>query len=167
MDSSSLKASLDAELRFQRKQWRIERIGWVAMAALIVYSLAGGLGGGGPLSSTEAVAADGTARVRYEKFARQLTANSVEVSLTQRPDGSAQVQLSEGLLGSMTVKSIVPAPDVTTVAADGYMFIFKRLPGVANSKIRLQLEPQQIGAVEGWLVVGGGERLAIKQFVFP
>lgn len=168
MGSSSLKASLDSELSFQRKQWRIERIAWIAMAALIFYALAGGLGGGGPLSIAELAAADGNARVRYEKFARQLAPTSVDISVTQPPDGRpAQLHISGSYLSSMTVRSIIPEPDTTTVAENGYVFVFKRLSGVADTKIRLQLEPQQMGAAKGWLVINNGERLGINQFVFP
>ena len=164
---SSPAKLLDEELPFQRRQWRIERIGWVVMTVLIVYALAGGLGGGGPLSSAESVATDGSARVRYEKFARQLSPNNVDITVSQSPDGSpAQLHISGSYLRSMTVKSITPEPDTTTVADQGYTFAFKRLPGVTETKIQLQTEPQQMGTVEGWLVING-EKLAIKQFVFP
>jgi hypothetical protein len=166
--NSSLKESLDSELPFQRKQWRNERIGWAAMTVLILYALAGGLGGGGPLSNAEAVAVDGSAHVRYEKLARQLAPTSIDISVTQPPDGRpAQIHVSASYLSSMTVRSIVPEPDAMTVADNGYVFVFKRLSGVTDSKIHLQLEPQQMGAAKGWLVINNGEKLAIKQFVFP
>ena len=168
MRSSSLKASLDSELPFQRKQWLIERIGWAVMAVLILYALAGGLGGGGPLSSAEVVAVDGSARVRYEKFARQLTPNTVEISVTQPPDGRpAQLHVSGSYLTSMAVKSITPQPDATTVAENGYVFVFKRASGAGVTKLHLQLEPLQIGSAKGWLIINNGEKLAINQFVFP
>ena len=168
MGSSSLKATLDSELPFQRKQWRIERIGWTVMALLILYALAGGVGGGGLLSDAEVVLADGSARVRYEKFARQLTPTTVEINLTQPPDGRPmQLHLDGSYLGSTTIKLIVPEPDTTTIADNGYVFGFKRSAGVTDSKIRLQLEPQRIGTVKGWLVINDGPRLAINQFVFP
>ena len=168
MGSSSLKATLDSELPFQRKQWRIERIGWTVMALLILYALAGGLGGGGLLSNAEVVSADGSARVRYEKFARQLTPTTVEINLTQPPDGRPmQLHVDGSYLGSTTIKLIVPEPDTTTIADNGYVFGFKRSAGVTDSKIRLQLEPQRIGTVRGWLVINNGPRLAINQFVFP
>lgn len=138
------------------------------MAVLICYALAGGFGGGGPLSSTDVVTADGSARVRYERFARQLTPNSVEITVRQPPDGRpAQIHLSGEYLSSVAVKSTVPQPDTSTAAENGFLFAFKRLPGVVETRIELQLEPQKIGSAEGWLSVNNGERLAIKQFVFP
>jgi hypothetical protein len=159
---------LDEDLRFQRRQWQWERIAWLVMAGFVAYSLAGGFGGGGPLSSANVASADGTVRVHYERFARQLTPNSVHVTVRQPPDGRpAQIHLSGDYLSSMTVKSAVPEPDTTTVAENGYLFAFKRLPGVVETKIDLQLEPQEIGSVQGWLTINNGERLAIKQFVFP
>jgi hypothetical protein len=159
---------LDDDLPFQRKQWQLERIAWLAMSVLVAYSLAGGLGGGGPLSTTESVSKDGTVRVHYEKFARQLTPNSVEITASPTPaGGDVQIHLSGGFMGSMTVRSVVPAPRSSRAADNGYLFAFERLPGVVEAKIELQVEPQKIGTAQGWLAVNNGERLAIKQFVLP
>ena len=166
--SSSKSLTLDEDLPFQRKQWLVERIGWLVMGALVAYSLAGGLGSGGPLSTTEAVSKDGTVRVHYEKFARQLTPISLEITARQAPDGrDLLIHLSGDYLGSMAVRSVVPEPSASRAADNGYLFEFQRLLGVVEAKIELQVEPQKIGTVEGWLAVNNGERLAIKQFVFP
>lgn len=166
--SSSKSLALDEDLRFQHRQWQVERVAWVAIAGLIAYSLAGGFGGGGPLSSTDAVTADGSARVHYERFARQLTPNSIEIMVRQPPDGRpTQIHLSGDYLSAVTVKSAVPQPDTSTAAENGHLFAFKRLPGVVETKIEMQLEPQKIGSATGWLAVNNGERLPIKQFVFP
>ena len=159
---------MDDDLPFQRKQWQLERIAWLAMGALVVYSLAGGFGGGGPLSTAEAVSKDGRVQVVYEKFTRQMTPNSVEITARQGADGSdLLIQLSGNYLGVMSVRSVVPEPKTSKAADNGYLFAFERLPGVVETKIELQVEPQKVGAVEGWIVVNNGERLAIKQFVFP
>jgi len=166
--SSSKSLELDEDLSFQRRQWRLERVAWWSMAGLVAYALAGGFGGGGPLSSTDVVSADGSVRLHYERFARQLTPNSVEITVHQPPDGRpAHIYLSGEYFSSVAVKSTVPQPDTSTAAENGYVFAFKRLPGVIETKIDLQLEPQKIGSAEGWLTVNNGERLAIKQFVFP
>jgi hypothetical protein len=166
--SSSKSLTLDEDLPFQRKQWRAERIGWLVMGALIAYSLAGGLGSGGPLSTTEAVSKDGTVRVHYEKYARQLTPNGVEITARQAPDGhDLQIHLSGNYLHAMAVRSVAPEPSASRAADSGYLFTFERLAGVVEAKIEMQVEPQKIGTVEGWLAVNNGERLAIKQFVFP
>lgn len=159
---------MDEDLRFQRRQWRWERVAWLAMAGLVAYALAGGFGGGGPLSDTEATSPDSSVRIRYERFARQLTPNTLEITVRQPSDGRpAQLHLSGDYLRTMTVKSAVPEPDESAAAENGYRFSFKRLPGAVETKIQLELEPQKVGSVEGSLTVNNGERLAIKQFVFP
>ena len=140
----------------------------MALGGIIAYALAGGFGGGGPLSSAEVVTADGSARVHYERFARQLTPNNVEITVRQPADGRpAQIHLSGEYLSRVAVRSTVPQPDTSSAAENGYLFAFKRLPGAGEIKIELQLEPQKIGSAEGWLTVNNGQRLAIKQFVFP
>jgi hypothetical protein len=58
---------VNADIEFQRRVWRVQRIGWLIIAAVIVAALLG-VFGGGPLSRA-AVQGDGL-RLEYERFAR-------------------------------------------------------------------------------------------------
>ena len=56
-DNERLK--LEEKPVFQRLEWRIQRVGWVLWAAIVIAACAG-LMGRGPLSATEASAPDGS-----------------------------------------------------------------------------------------------------------
>lgn len=165
---TSSTSSIDQDLRFQRKQWRAERIGWVAMAVLIVCALAGFFGGGGPLAGASSIAGDGSARLSHDRFARFLTPTTVEITVAHPPSARPlHLRVSESYLSSMLVRSITPQPDTVAFADRAYLFAFERLPGATEAKIRLHLEPQAIGSLEGWAVVDNGAPLPIKHFIFP
>jgi hypothetical protein len=51
---------VEAQIGFQRRLWRAERIGWGCMALLVLAALAGLTGGGGPLSRATGAAPEGS-----------------------------------------------------------------------------------------------------------
>ncbi len=156
------------DLRFQRKQWLVERIGWAAMAVVLACALAGALGGSGPLSNVAVPAADSSIRAKYERFARLLGPTTLEISVAQSSSGQpVQLHVSENYLNAMSLQSITPQPYATTLANQFYIFAFNRLPAAAETTIRLHLEPQAIGSIEGRVAVDNGAPLLIKHFIFP
>lgn len=166
--SSSRAAPIDEDLQFQRKQWRAERIGWAVMTLLIVAALAGAFGGGGPLSSATSATPDGRVRVKHERFARVLNPMSVEISVAQ-PAGARplQIRISESYIGAMSVRSITPEPNSTALTDQMVVLVFDRSSAAGDVKVRLDLEPQTIGSVEGSVVVDGGAPLRFSHFIFP
>ena len=65
---------------FQRKEWRIQRIGWVAWALVLLAGMLG-LIGSGPLSSTSSSATDESLTVRYDRFLHYHQPTTFEVTL--------------------------------------------------------------------------------------
>lgn len=59
-------------------EWRVQRVGWVVLAGIVVAALAG-VFGAGPLSWTSASADDASLVVKYSRFAREGGAISLEV----------------------------------------------------------------------------------------
>lgn len=166
--SSSRAPFVEEDLPFQRKQWRVERAGWVVMTALIIGAVAGLFGGGGPLSSATASAPDGRVRVEHQRFARMLAPTSIEITVAAPASGRPlHVRINESYLGAMSVRSITPEPNSMTFADQVLVLAFERLTGASEAKVRLQVEPQKIGSVEGSVTVDSGAPLRFKQFIFP
>jgi hypothetical protein len=166
--SSSRAAPIEEDLPFQRKQWRVERIGWAVMILLILAALAGAFGGGGPLSSATSATPDSRVRVKHERFARVLAPMSVEITVAQ-PAGarSLQIRISESYMGAMSVRSIIPEPNSTALADQMVVLAFDPSSAAGDIKVRLGLEPQTIGSVKGTVVVDGGAPLRFGHFIFP
>lgn len=167
-NGSSSSLQLDEDLPFQRNQWRAERIGWVAMAAIIAAALAGVLGGGGLLSDTSGTTADGRGRVQYQRFARRESPTTLDISIGKTTsEHSIRLRVDERYLAAMSLRAINPHPSTTALADGFYTFAFDRSPGAVDARIQLQLEPNAIGSVQGWLAIDDGAPLRIKHFIFP
>ena len=68
-DTPSGPRELDRHLPFQRREWRAQQIGWIALGLFLAAALAG-LFGGGPLSSARASDPGGGLTVDYQRFVR-------------------------------------------------------------------------------------------------
>ncbi|HKR79410.1 MAG TPA: hypothetical protein VJR69_06875 [Nitrospira sp.] len=80
---------IDEDLRFQARIWRIERIGWWGIAAILAAAIAG-LFGRGPISRTTAPLADpahpgGGMLLDYERFGRAHSDSQFVLSGPARP----------------------------------------------------------------------------------
>jgi hypothetical protein len=60
------------DMKFQRRTWLVERLGWIVMAVLVAAGLAGAFFHG-PASYTQASSADRAIAVDYERFAHKTT----------------------------------------------------------------------------------------------
>jgi hypothetical protein len=72
LPSRSSQLQIDEDLAFQRREWKIQRVGWGAMALVIIAALLG-VFGTGPLSNAT-LEREGL-RLEYERFCRFAAAN--------------------------------------------------------------------------------------------
>lgn len=158
---------LEQDLDFQRKSWTVQRVSWVLMLLIVVAALLGAFGDG-PLSKVTAGDAQ-TLSVEYDRFLRVGTSAKLSVTLgTSAPESpSAALWLDRDWLSGNEVKSIVPEPDSTTVAADRVTYYFSTEPGGIPSKIEFDLKTKALGATRGKAGVVGGPVVTFAQFSYP
>lgn len=151
----------------QRREWRIERIGWVVMGALLLAGLLGLLGSG-PLARAQA--GGDALSVDYEclQRAKAPTEYRFEVNPALMGGGPVRLRFDDVLLEEVKLERIVPEPD-TVRAGPGYTeFEFAMGPGTgAPAQITFQFEPTTFGHVAGRVTAPGTEPLVLDQFVFP
>ena len=153
---------------FQRRQWRVERIGWAAMALLVAGAIAGLLGGGGVLADASSASADGRSRVEYQRFARKGSATAVEIVIAKTTgEGQLHISIDERYLSAMSLRSITPPPLATVLSDRSYTFSFNRAPGPIVTRIKLHLEADSAGSLEGAVAIDGAAPLRIRHFIFP
>jgi len=64
------------DIAYQQREWRVQRIGWVAMALIVVAALLGASGSAGPLATARATASDGSRELHILlRHAQALPAN--------------------------------------------------------------------------------------------
>ncbi len=166
MPQSPQREDFAAVMRHHRAAWRVERIGWTIVAALLLGTMFGAFGDG-PLS--RAGAGSGAFHVEYGRLLR----SSAPAEFRFRADGSAaqggliRLRISRSLLDRMEIESIVPQP-LRQVAGPGYAeFAFPVTKGAGGIDINVRYRPATFGRQHGEMSLIGSETVSIDQFVFP
>ncbi len=122
------------DMRFQRRYWLFERIGW-GILILIMAAAAAGTFAGGPLSAA-ARTGDGF-DAAYERFARR----GVDTSLTVNLAGGRTLWV-QGMNG-FDVLAVEPRPATVRSERDGLAYDFT--PGTGTIVATFRLKPRDWG----------------------
>lgn len=150
------------EIRFEKKEWTAQRIGWIAMGVILVAALLGLLGGG-PLGRATAGDERSGLWVQYDRFAR----NTARSELTIHVERGREIRLwiSNDYLRSMQVKEILPEPDEVRSLPDRMLFVFHAVQ--APAVILVSMETRRVGRVPAQIGLENGPRVQFRQFIYP
>jgi hypothetical protein len=152
----------DADHRFHRNEWRIQRIGWVMVAVFL--ALAGaGLFGNGPLS--RAHADNGAGRLEYQRFTRFGLTTDLVVRPAASANGVTRVEITGDYLEAFHVEHITPEP--ATVRLAGPNIIYEFASGAPGASISFHLTPQRLWRRSATITIDGGAPLDISQLTYP
>lgn len=161
MPKEPRELELDQDPLFQRANWRFERIGWAAMAILL---LAAGLGlfGKGPLS--HATVSTANAHLSYQRFSHWESPERLAFSVQTQADQTI-LRLSRTYLERVWVEDITPAPIATRALPEWIEFRFQT--GRGHAAIAFHIQPQAFGLQRARFVVDDGAPATFWQFVYP
>jgi hypothetical protein len=156
------------DLEFQRRQWTVQRVGWVVLLAVLAAALAGLLGRG-PLSSRTAATPDGSLRVEYDRFVRRRDPTTLRFQLMPPADRAGDVRLGidRSYLRGVQVRQITPQPDRVEAGPDRHIFVFRVIDPHEPTGVVFHLEPDEMGSFEGRMGLDGGEAVLVRQFAYP
>jgi len=161
-----MKLELEQDLDFQRRQWRLERIGWAVIGCIIVAGLAG-LFGHSPFARAHVQTADQKLTIEYDRFARYESDAEIRVSV-ELDGGGEQVfrlwMVSE-YLDSLKVLEIDPVPLRGEAQEGGHAFVFKARPDRTTVKFLVQF--RSLGLVSGNINKDEGAHALVQHFVWP
>src|SRR5687768_15829217 len=103
------KIQINQNLAFLKKEWRVQRLGWIAFALLALLGLAGVLGRG-PVAVQEA--GDDALRVEYEGILRHAAISDLKITVgpSATADSMFRLYLSADYLAQFDVQSVLPEP---------------------------------------------------------
>lgn len=156
------------DVGFQRKEWRFERIGWAAMALLVLAALAGLLGPG-PLSNATAGEEGGALWVAYERFAHRSAPTTLEIHAgpNTAQEGQLRLWINRATLGANEVRSIQPEPQQVSTVGERVVYTFAVDDPVREAVVFFHLEPTQYWRQRIELGIEGGPQAGFTQVLFP
>lgn len=150
--------------RFHRSEWYVQRVGWVAIALILLAALFGLLGSS-YFGQRQAVSADGRLQIEYPRYTRFGAQARLTVGVLA--DGPAlRIWLPVAYLERMHLQRVEPEPVRVTAAGDVRIFTFAIAPAPA-ARVVFQFKPETPGRVRGGIGVVDGPELAFRQFVYP
>jgi hypothetical protein len=159
---------LDADMSFQRREWRVQRVGWVVWSLILGAGLAGALGPG-LWSGAASTAADGSLTVTYDRFVHYHQPTQLVLALQPADEstGELQVAISQSLLDRLQIRSIEPEPDRMDLASDGMVLSYAPASGDPPFRVALDVEFDRMGSSQGSIALVGSAPAAVEQFIYP
>jgi hypothetical protein len=156
------RLEIDEHYEHHVRGWRLKRISWTVMAALILIALCGLLGPG-PFSNTSAQG-PGELRAKYERIARYHAPAYLELTV---PGGKDDLEISvpAALIKQIELERIDPEPKEMRLNGEKHTWIFSREQ--ASSEVIIHYRPQAFGRKHFRLEVKGAGSLDLQQFVVP
>lgn len=159
---------LEEDLRFQKRQWKVQRIAWVVWLLVLVAAVAG-LFGSGPLSNGTAGEEGGPLWAEYQRFERHQGPSDLKVFLGPgaASGGEGRVWLGRDYLESVELESVTPPPLRVEAGADRYTYVFPVTDPQQGTAVVFRFRPEALGRHEGRIGLPGGAELKFGRFVYP
>ncbi len=167
----SLKSELELEGHWEDHPWelRVQRIGWILFALLILAALAGLLGHG-PLSRATAEDPASSLRIEYQRFERYQ--GPTELRLHAAPQavrgGKLKIWLSREFLDNIELEQVVPQPVTAELGSDRQTYVFDAPHLTAETLVVLRYKPTlKFARTTVRAGVEGAPELSFWQFAYP
>jgi hypothetical protein len=167
MNSRSQKADLELveDIDAEKLEWRIQRAGWLAIAAVVVAGLLGLLGPG-PMSSRSTTDAEGKLRLEYKRFLRFQAPSDLRVDIKPTGENKAELWINSDFIENVQVKTIVPPPQRAEFSNGGINYTFPVPPAEASS-IVFHLEIERMGPGKIQMRLNKGSTLEASLWIYP
>ena len=156
---------IDDDMRSTRRIWRMERIGWVSLA-LVLLLAALGVFGRAPLAHAT-IDAQG-ARLEYERILRHGAPSEIRLHVgaeVLRGD-SLRVWASRDWVDAMEVKAVVPEPRRVATGGGRVLYVIS-VAGGDSATVTWRIDPDGEWDQRGELAIEGGPTIAFRQFILP
>ncbi|WP_431033525.1 hypothetical protein [Pseudomonas yamanorum] len=164
-DRKSRNYPVREDMTSQRKVWHFERAGWYALVVLVGLTLAG-LFSKGPLSTSEALSADGQLRVEYQRFLRNGSSEGLVIHLKGKPRETLEVEISGELLSGFNIEMLQPQPLKASTAGEGVkLWVLSDDNGQATLHVTVQSDG--VGSFDTQVSRVTGSSVHFSQFIYP
>jgi hypothetical protein len=157
---------INEDYDFQKKTWRVQRIGWVFMAIMLLAAILGAFGSGF-LSHAE-VFKNNDLKVEYERFARYETTSELVFHIApQTSDSVVKAWISREYIDDFQIEQITPEPESSEADNRTITYTFSLSSPQEPLRIQCFLKTGKVGFVKAHAGIEGGSQVEFSQFVYP
>jgi hypothetical protein len=153
------------DIQLQRKVWRLQRVGWYVLLAVVILTLLG-LFSRGPLSSLVAISESRDLTVEYERFHRSGGSNSMIIRTQGWPDQAVTVLIGKAMLEGFSIDSIQPQPMTSAGTSDG-LALTLMADKDGDATLYLSWRSSGVGLFKSEVGIVGGGHIPVIQFIYP
>jgi hypothetical protein len=160
---------IDEDMKFERRSWRWQRVGWGVLGLILLAAMLG-LFGTGWLDSAVAGQPGSPMWMEYNRFGRiQAETSKLQIHLGPGTgaNGKVRIWLNREYLEGVRVTNLTPEPESVEAGPDRFTYVFNAPDASQPSVVIFRLEPDHIGRLKGQVGLEGGASLSFKQFVYP
>lgn len=160
---------VDVHDRFQRREWRVQRVGWALLALFLLVAALGYLGGYGPLNDRTLTTTGLT--VHTQRVVRH--GGDVGFSVAVAPDAmregdTFEVWVDREWWQGMSLRSDpIPEPESMRAEGDAVVFTFSGDPTKGTQRVHFWLMPDAMGNRSARVGLVGGSSVSFRQLVLP
>ncbi|HVE78771.1 MAG TPA: hypothetical protein VNA89_07910 [Gemmatimonadaceae bacterium] len=154
--------------RTLRREWRVQRVGWVVMALLVAAALAGAFGRG-PLAEAKVRSPSGLLEVDYQRLTRHESSAAIDVAIdaARLPTREARLWVDREYLSGVSLDRVVPEPERSETGRDRVTMVFPIASGERTARVQLQMKVGDPWLRRIRMGVEGGDSVEVTQFVYP
>jgi hypothetical protein len=169
MTQRSPTLELEENLRFQQREWRVQRLGWWLLS-LFVLAAALGLFGHGPLSRGRAGDRSAPIRVQYERFVRLGASSRITLQVLSPVQAAGRervLRINREYFDRVRFERVIPEPTTVDVGpVDALLHFAAPVADTGPWTIVLEVEPLRAGRLVAVFGGGDGPALTVTQFAY-
>jgi hypothetical protein len=154
---------VNEDVRFERTESAVTRVGWILMALFLLLAVAGILGRG-PLSKAHARV--NNTNIDYHRFLRKGASSEFVVHSNAAGKSEHKLWLNKEFLDKVEIDRIEPVPKTSLSKDEGVEYAFAAAED-ATPDITIHFEPQSWGKIRGQISDGSGQKADLNLFVYP
>jgi hypothetical protein len=155
---------IDVDHRFERADWRAQRIGWAIIALVLALAVAGLLGRG--RLSRERIPFGTGDTLAFESVTRHNAPAELRLKLRSASANSLFVDVSRAFLDDVDIRNISPEPASILSEARSTRYLFER-DGTGPIEVTFVYAPNGYWRNGGWISVAGSAPVPFSQVVLP
>ncbi|MDG9925668.1 MULTISPECIES: hypothetical protein [unclassified Pseudomonas] len=164
-ESRSRTEPVRENMPLQLRVWRLERLGWCCLLAVVLLALAG-VFGKGPLSTAKASSADGRLQVEYQRIARNGAHSELLIHVQKAGERQLEIDLSGDLFDGVSIEAIEPQPLRSATSDGSGQRLLAAADGQGRVRLRLHLRAEGVGRY-GARIDSGTQHVALRQLILP